>query len=122
MQHPVQVQQQHAFYVPSNTEQWKAHCTIKRRNGVWWLTDVWCEPDCRGQGYATAVVKAALHHYRHEVLYAQIQPYGDHAMDEDQLRAWYKQFGFVSAPWPGGLVRMPPTALRTTNDAKESQQ
>ncbi len=78
------------------------------------LVKVWTDPDHRGQGYATELVKAVCDEADLENIVLMLQPRPfDINISKDRLIAFYKRFGFVKTQdGPVLMARAPSFKVR----------
>lgn len=99
------VQVRHEFSVVGATNESIAACTVDRRHGVLWISNVWTHYDHRRKGLATLVLRQVIALYGHEDLWLLVAGYTDRPMRDEQVLAWYARFGFCTMQAPGVMCR-----------------
>ena len=99
----------HSFFGRYSIENGKAdviaHVEVDERVGVFWLTNLWVDPDHRGKGHAIALMCTAVAAWSHCDLYLAVQPYTDQALSADTLARFYASYGFTMTTVPGIMHR-----------------
>jgi GNAT superfamily N-acetyltransferase len=83
-----------------------AHLEVDERSGVYWLTNLWVDPDHRKKGLATLLLTRCVWALANADVYLMIQPYTDQPMDAVLLAAFYRRFGFQATSVPSVLHRL----------------
>lgn len=104
------------------TEPYHAEASLVSEGTSWYeLTDVWCHPTQRRQGWATEAIKAALAFADKQGRQVVLRLYahdGDRGPDNEQLRLLYEKFGFSDFPRPLSPYDMlRPIQAETTDEA-----
>lgn len=85
------IQEHHEFYIVNEKNERIATATIFFKKGGLWLNDVWTHPEHRKQGLARKVIDHVLRAYA--------------PMDEEQLKTFYRSFGFQRTDVPDVMIR-----------------
>ena len=87
-----------------------AHLEVDERSGVYWLTNLWVDPDHRKKGLARRLLTQCIQALANTDVYLMIQPYTDQPMDYKLLAAFYQKFGFETTEVPS-ILRRPASAI-----------
>ena len=81
------------------------HVEVHRREGSWWLTNLWVHPERRGKGLGGELLAEALRDNPGE-LFLQVAPYTDAPLSYESLARWYGAHGFERTSVPT-IMRRP---------------
>jgi hypothetical protein len=95
----------HSYTYSDDKAEYTGHLHLYERNGTLWLTDLWVKAEKRGEGRATALLRAALADWGHRVIYLEVVPYTDKPRNVEELTALYGRYGFRPTDVPGVLYR-----------------
>ncbi|GAA4393576.1 GNAT family N-acetyltransferase [Hymenobacter koreensis] len=96
---------QDVFSITDADGETAAECTVEKRNGVYWVKNLWVKSAYRGHRLASELLRAVGLAYTNEVLYLWVQAYAGQPKTDEELTKMYANFGYKPTETPGVLRR-----------------